>query len=143
MDRRLKQILDECLNWMMYDNDDVVGTLETIDFDNPAELRKYGYETLAIMVEERKVEKEELAIWKYDSFPYMKIGKIKYKNADGTVEVKGYDGMRFMPMKIIPYDETLISKFNTILEGHRKAEKEADKRTLCNLRTLLGFESEV
>lgn len=61
---------------------------------------------------------------------------------NGTVEVNGYGGMRFEPIKIIPYDETLISKFNTILEEHRKEEEVADKTTLRNLRTLLGFELE-
>lgn len=53
-EERLKQILDECLDWMMYDNDDVCGTLEAIHFDDPSELREFGYETLAIMMEERR-----------------------------------------------------------------------------------------
>lgn len=87
-------------------------------------------------------EEEKLAIWKYDLFPYMKIGKVKRKNADGTVEVYGYDGMCFKPVKIMHYDETLVNKFNEILEWHRKAEKEADRRTLLNLRVLLEFEIE-
>lgn len=95
-------------------------------------------------VKEPLDEKEEkLVVWKYDNFPYMKIGKLKRKNADGTVAIKGYDGWCFKPIKIMHYDETLVNKFNAILEEHRKAEKEADRRTLCNLRVLLDLESEV
>lgn len=51
-DERLKQIIDDCLEWMMYDNFDVVGTLRAIHFDDPDELRALGYETLATSVEE-------------------------------------------------------------------------------------------
>lgn len=53
-EQRIKQILDECIDWIMYDNDDAVGTLEALHLDDPAELRALGYETLAIMVEERR-----------------------------------------------------------------------------------------
>lgn len=55
---RIHQILDECLSWMLYDNDDIAGTLEAIHFDDPKELRKFGYETLAILIEEINGTKE-------------------------------------------------------------------------------------
>lgn len=58
------------------------------------------------------MEKQETnplwAVWKYDTYPYLKIGEIVpdkdgniLRGKDGYVHIKGYDAMGFKPLKIM------------------------------------------
>jgi hypothetical protein len=42
------------------------------------------------------------AFWKYDHYPYYLGGEILQVLDSGRVRVRGYDGMTFAPIKIIP-----------------------------------------
>lgn len=48
------------------------------------------------------MEKKYYAFWKYDSAPYLLGGEIEEFKSDGRVKIKGFTGMLFHPVKIVP-----------------------------------------
>jgi len=67
------------------------------------------------------------AIWKYDSFPYILTGKVIGEiDDDGYVEVKGYGGMRFKPIKLI--SEKNGKKVQELITNLRHEKREQDKK---------------
>ena len=45
------------------------------------------------------------AFWEYDLFPHYLFGEILSMTPDGNVVIKGYQGMTFKPVKIMPFDD--------------------------------------
>lgn len=50
------------------------------------------------------------AFWKYDGIPYLLGGEVTEFKPNGQVSVKGYTGMLFYPVKVVPLDEGLALK---------------------------------
>lgn len=50
------------------------------------------------------------AFWKYDDIPYLLGGEVTEFKPNGQVSVKGYTGMLFYPVKVVPLDEGLALK---------------------------------
>lgn len=63
--------------------------------------------------------KDRYAFWEYDQFPFVLSGKViggGKKDAEGTVVVEGYGGMRFSPLRIVSGEagKALSEKLNTL-----------------------------
>jgi hypothetical protein len=66
------------------------------------------------------------AIWQYDHFPYYLGGEVIDVLESGRVRVKGFDGMSFEPIKLLPAfaGRALVEQLNLLKLEHRKAEAE-------------------
>ena len=53
-------------------------------------------------------EKTLMAVWKYDLPPFYLAGEVTKMYKDGMVAIKGYNGMVFNPVKVLPYDQEKI-----------------------------------
>ena len=56
------------------------------------------------------MNKRYYAFWKYDSVPNLLGGEVTEFKPNGQVSVKGYTGMLFYPVKVVPLDEGLALK---------------------------------
>jgi len=78
-----------------------------------------------------KIEEQKLyAFWKYDLCPYMLGGEVEAMRPNGRVIIKGYRGMSFKPIGILP-DETgadALGYLNRLREKYNKEEKELKDR---------------
>jgi hypothetical protein len=76
------------------------------------------------------------AVWKYDLFPFFLCGPVKEIRSGGRVTVEGYDGMLFVPVKILPEDEgrEMKKELKDLEMRHRAAVKKfnADWRALVD-----------
>jgi len=65
------------------------------------------------------------AFWKYDQFPYVLGGEVRTFLKDGSVTVRGYDGMAFTPVKIVPAKVGLALRetLNGLTEEYRQAQQ--------------------
>lgn len=64
------------------------------------------YNTISKEMEEiSKTIPNEYAFWRYSSFPYCLHSEVVDKLEDGKVQTKGYQGLLFIPFKILPYSE--------------------------------------
>lgn len=61
--------------------------------------------------------------WRYDQFPYCIGAEVEKFCSDGFVKPKGYGGMCFKPIIILPYEEGVIINNNL-----KKLEKEYYKK---------------
>lgn len=48
------------------------------------------------------MDKKYYAFWKYDTVPYLLGGEVIEFKPNGQVSVKGYTGMLFKPVKVVP-----------------------------------------
>lgn len=66
----------------------------------------------------------QTALCAYDAFPYALAGEI-WENSNGYVYIKGYGGHRFsnIRMKILPEDETLKPRIESVRERFIEAQK--------------------
>lgn len=55
----------------------------------------------------QKQKQREFVFWSYDLFPYMLGSELIELHDNGMAEPKGYGGMRFRPIKILPLKEGL------------------------------------
>lgn len=81
------------------------------------------------------------AFWKYDIYPYVLGAYVIAFHDDGSVEVDGYQGMRFLPIKILPYvaGEKLWTHLKELQTQHNAALKEFNKTWVLKARTLADF----
>lgn len=56
------------------------------------------------------MDKKYYAFWRYDTVPYLLGGEVTEFKPNGQVSVKGYTGMLFYPVKVVPLDEGLALK---------------------------------
>ena len=66
------------------------------------------------------------AFWDYDLCPYMLGGVIQGFLSSGNVKVKGYDGMSFKPIAILPDDtgRKALARLRNLQDQYRIEEKE-------------------
>lgn len=69
--------------------------------------------------------KKLYAFWKYDRFPYLLGGLIVDFKDDGFVTVEGYRGMKFKPIKILPFDagKALQAKLDALEQAYDKQQR--------------------
>jgi hypothetical protein len=74
----------------------------------------------------KMMEQKLIAFWKYDTAPYVLSGEVLSFTAKGNVEIKGYDGYIFTPIKILPYEIgiEIADKIKEIGKDTRKREAE-------------------
>lgn len=73
------------------------------------------------------VQQRLLAVWKYeDDIGYL-CGEITGFDENGYVTVEGYGGLRFTPLKILPYDEKYKEKLNELREKYDSKRNELRK----------------
>lgn len=65
------------------------------------------------------------AIWRYDLFPYYLGGEVAQVLDSGRIKAKGYGGMIFAPVKLLPAPagRALMERLNALDREHSKAEK--------------------
>ena len=73
--------------------------------------------------------KKLFAFWRYDQFPYVLGAEIEYINDDGFVRAKGFGGMMFRPIKIVPIaaGEQINAKLKKLEADERYARGEHDR----------------
>jgi hypothetical protein len=73
------------------------------------------------------------AFWEYDQFPFVLSGEIiGREDSEGRVRVKGYDGMRFTPLRVISGAKGKIASDNLErLKGLYQSERDALKMDFC------------
>lgn len=69
------------------------------------------------------------AFWHYDYVTVLH-GEVLDFTPEGRVKVKGYDGMAFTPLRILPLAEgkKVAAKFDAFREEHRKLERAFHKK---------------
>lgn len=77
--------------------------------------------------QEKKMEERLYAFWEYDCPPYVLGGEVEELKDNGLVRIKGYRGMAFDPVKVVPYEEgiELEIQLSKQLEDYYKAVNEA------------------
>ena len=80
------------------------------------------------------------AIWKYAGFPHFLCGEVKEILPSGDVRVKGYDGMIFQPIKIVPEDagKKIVEVLGDLRIPHRRAKERFDAEWLAKANTAIG-----
>ena len=81
-------------------------------------------------------KKEKLmAFWSHDIFPYTLCGEVIHIGPEGQVKVKGYGTMRFIPIKIVPYEEGLEykKKLEELKLEHREETEKLHARLLAEI----------
>lgn len=75
------------------------------------------------------MNKPLFAFWRYDRFPFVLGGEVIEMYDDGHVTAKGYTGMMFRPIKILPLEagKTLKKKLDDLEARHQQALKEVDQ----------------
>ena len=56
------------------------------------------------------MDKKYYAFWRYDTVPYLLGGEVIEFKPNGQVSVKGYTGMLFNPVKVVPLDKGIVLK---------------------------------
>lgn len=66
------------------------------------------------------------AFWKYDHYPYHLGGELIQVLDSGRVRVKGYDGMTFTPIKIVPFEigQKIKAELDKLRAAHATAHSE-------------------
>jgi hypothetical protein len=91
----------------------------------------------------KKMQKQTLyAFWRYDLCPYMLGGVVERFRSNGNVVAKGYNGMSFKPIAILPdQDGALALKLLKELRSeYGDKEKELKKKYAHSARKLVGLE---
>ena len=73
--------------------------------------------------------KKLFAFWRYDQFPFVLGAEVEDIDDDGWVKAKGYDGMKFKPIKIVPAEvgEQISSLLKKLEADERHARREHDE----------------
>lgn len=82
-------------------------------------------------------------VWKYDHYPYFLCGEVSKYLSNGYVEVKGYGGSRFKPLKFIwgKFAHTLKGRIDALQIDECKARKEHDQDWRAKANSL--FDNEI
>ena len=83
-----------------------------------------------------------MAFWQYDLFPkIMLYGEVERMEAGGFVSIKGYTGMMFNPIIILPWKEgqKKAEKFETIKAEYDAKMKKAKSEFYEELKKEVGF----
>lgn len=83
--------------------------------------------------------KSRYAFWEYDKFPYVLSGKVVGRaDSAGRVAVEGYDGLRFLPLRIVigTEGEVLSGNLQWLKREYREKHDEVNKRFI---ELALGF----
>lgn len=56
------------------------------------------------------MDEKYYAFWKYDTVPYLLGGEVTEFKPNGQVSVKGYTGMLFKPVKVVPLAKGITLK---------------------------------
>lgn len=80
------------------------------------------------------------AFWKYDSFPYILGGEMLRMEEDGLVQVKGFQGYRFKPIKLLPIKAgaALLAKLKALTAEHKTEMNALNEDFRVRARELFG-----
>lgn len=83
------------------------------------------------------------AFWDYDLCPYMIGGIVKEFLPSGSVTVKGYDGMAFKPIAIIPDEagKKALARLNKIRYEYSEKEKALKNEYRSRARINIALEA--
>ncbi len=83
------------------------------------------------------------AFWSYDLCPYMLGGEVERFADDGMIVAKGYQGMKFKPLAILPdkAGKEALKFLKKIRADYDKAEKDLKKKYKDAARKLVGLEA--
>lgn len=76
------------------------------------------------------MKREQYAFWEYDQYPFVLSGVVVGKrDRNGRVTVKGYDGFRFLPIKLVAGERGKAAsvQLETLRSQHRAAKAALDK----------------
>lgn len=78
------------------------------------------------------------AFWRYDAFPYVLGAEILEMGDDGFVSARGFTGMRFKPIKILPLKAGVFlkQKLDELRTAERAAHQEVDTKFRKELEKL-------
>jgi hypothetical protein len=88
------------------------------------------------------MKKQKLyAFWKYDLCPYMLGGVVESFQSNGSVTVKGYPGMAFKPIAILPdiAGDTALAKLQILRSKYDEASKDLKRQYSDKARALVGL----
>lgn len=79
------------------------------------------------------------AFWRYDRFPFVLGGEVLGIDDEGFVHVRGYDGMRFRPLKIVTAaaGERINESLESLRAAEAKARREHDTAWRARVEALL------
>jgi len=82
------------------------------------------------------------AFWDYDLCPYVLGGIVEEFTGSGKVRIKGYDGMAFKPIAIIPDQKgkDALKLLKELREKYAKEEKELKTRYKEIIQGIIGLE---
>ena len=97
------------------------------------------------LVCKRKTEMKKqtlYAFWDYDLCPYMLGGELIEFTDTGNIRAKGYDGMSFKPIAILPGQtgKDALKLLKELRHNYSKQEKELKTRFKEAARGLVGLE---
>lgn len=95
------------------------------------------------MTKKPKPEQKLFAFWsvKYDLFPFVLGAEITKWRENGTICAKGYDGMHFTPLKVLPLEAglKLKQKLEELQNERQIALGQFNKQWRAKLNGLASF----
>ncbi len=82
------------------------------------------------------------AFWSYDLCPYVLGGIVEKFLADGYIRAKGYTGMKFKPLAILPDEEgkEALLRLKALRQDYDVEEKKLKKKYKNAVRKMIGLE---
>ena len=91
-------------------------------------------------------EQRLMAFWRYDIFPKVMLNaEVVEFHEGGYVSVKGYQGMRFIPIAVVPYEQGLeySEEFEELKKEYNETVKLARTNFLHDLHESIPFTKEI
>ena len=84
------------------------------------------------------------AFWSYDLCPYVLGGVVEKFLEHGYIRAKGYTGMKFKPLAILPDKEgkEALLRLKALREDYDIEEKKLKKKYKNTVRKMLGLEED-
>ena len=107
----------------------VCGTLSVLNADLMYRMKSHHTDDCIVpkMLREAMTEDDYslYAFWKYDQFPYVLGGRVRTFLENGDVTVRGYDGMSYTPIKVVPWSMgvEIHAMLNELNEEYRQAQQ--------------------
>lgn len=81
-----------------------------------------------------------MAAWSYDQPPYYIMAEIIDIRNDGCIQAKGFDGMWFKPVIILPLDQDRIDELKAIETMYRQKSKELTQQVRQDAKRVVFLE---
>lgn len=87
----------------------------------------------------KNTQQKLYAIWANDRFPNVLGGEVIEVKPQGFCTVKGYDGMKFKYLQLLPLNDgiTVMNKVNLLSQEYHEATKKLFEQKYAAVKTLL------